>query len=408
MHPLEPVLVIGASLAGVRCAQELRRLGYAGPLTLVGAERHVPYDRPPLSKAVLDGSRSVAGLDLITAAELTEAGIDLRLGVSAVSLEPGAGRVTLDTGEELSFGSAVIATGSSPKRLPGFDRLPGVHYLRTRDDAESLARELRTGPSVVVVGGGFIGGEVASAARACGLPVTLVEGAAAPLAPVLGPQIGAAVARLYRRSGVQLRTQVAVTGLLGDQRVSGVELSTGERVPADLVVVGVGARPNTSWLDGSGLPLGDGIRCDDTCRVLGTDNIYAAGDVARWPHPYYGSLRVEHWTNAVEQAVLVASNLLSPGSPQRYQPVPYFWSDQFGTKIQCLGRISPHDDVAVIDGAMDGDGFLVAATHAGRPTGYVGFNRARALTRCRTTLAAAFRDAAAGHPQADGLAPLER
>ncbi|MCB5168269.1 FAD-dependent oxidoreductase [Streptomyces bambusae] len=338
-----PVAVVGASAAGTAVVESLHRLGYDGPVVLIGDEPHLPYERPPLSKQVLTGVQAPGATTIRDAALLADRpGLDLRLGVRAAALDVARRRLTLASGEVLDCAAVVIATGVVPRRLPGADRLSGVHVLRTTDDAAALRKDLVTGGDVVVVGGGVLGTEVAAAARSLGLRTTVVTLDGQLLAPVLGPEVGRLLADEHRRHGVRVRAGQAVTGLLGAHgQVTAVRLADGSVIPADIVVVAAGALPATDWLAGSGLDLDDGVGCDSYC--VAAPSVYAAGDVARWWHPRYERpLRVEHRMNASEQGMVVARNLMAsltasgPGR-QTYEPVPYFWSDQFGWRIQGYG-----------------------------------------------------------------------
>ncbi len=355
----EPVVVVGGSLAGLRTAQALRREGHTGPLVVLSEEPHwPPYDRPPLSKQVLVGSLEPEQVRLRVPAEVDA---DVRVGVRAVSLDLTQRSVLLDDGERLAYGGLVVATGASPRRIPGTEGLGGIHVLRTIDDSLALRADLDGAQRVVVVGAGFIGCEVASSCRSLGLDVALVDVLPLPLAP-LGPRAGEIVRDLHAANGVELRLGTAVAGFDGNDRVQGVRLADGTTVDADVVVVGIGVVPNTGWLDGSGLELADGVVCDASCLAVGGDErVAAVGDVARWDHPRYGSSRIEHWTNAGEQATHAAKALLhGPDAAGPFSPVPYFWSDQFGTKLQFLGSGGDGDEFAVIEGSVK-DGRWVAA-----------------------------------------------
>jgi len=359
VQPNESVVVVGGSLAGLRTAQALRREGHEGPLTVVSDEAHwPPYDRPPLSKQVLVGSLEPERVRLRVPDDL---GADVRTGVRAVSLDVGARTVLLDDGEQLAYGALVIATGATPRRIPGTDALAGIHVLRTIDDSLALRAELEDARRVVVVGAGFIGCEVASSCRSLGHEVTVVDMLPLPLAP-LGSRAGEIVRALHEDNGVELRLGTGVAGFDGDERVRGVRLADGTTVDADVVVVGIGVVPSTGWLEGSGLELADGVVCDETCLAVGGDGrVAAVGDVARWQHPRYGSSRIEHWTNAGEQGAHVAKVLVQgPEAAGPFAPVPYFWSDQFGKKLQFVGTCGDGDDFAVVEGSVE-DGRWVAA-----------------------------------------------
>ncbi len=393
------VVIVGASLGGLRCAEALRLRGYAGPVTLIGAEAELPYDRPPLSKQVLRGERGFDDLLLRAPADYAPLVLDLRLGVRATGVDPAGGTVSCSDGREVPFDWLVLATGSTPRRLPGFEGA-GVHYLRDWADSLALRQAMQAGAAVAVIGGGFIGGEVASSARALGLEVTLVEGAEAPLAPVLGPEVGALMAGLHRAAGVDLRCNTTATllrqGVLG--------LSDGTEVAAGAVVVGVGATPVVDYLAGSGLPVDNGILCDPDCRVRGQARIFALGDVARLDHPLYGSLRIEHWTNATEQAEVVAANIADPGARAVSAAVPYFWSDQFGARLQFLGRRAPGSRFALLDGSPEAGSFVAGYQVEDRTTAVLCFNQPRAVPGWRRRFAAeiAARLAPAPAPAAAG------
>ena len=356
---LETIVVVGASLAGVRSVQALRREGHAGRIVLVGAEPHwPPFDRPPLSKQVLTGDwePDKARLRLPDPFEA-----DLVLGRRAVALDLAASALTLDDGSSLAFEGLVIATGAAPITLPGTDAIAGVHVLRSIDDCLALRRDLETARRVAVVGAGVIGCEVASSCRTLGLDVTLVEALDVPLTRVLGPDMGRVAASLHESHGVDLRLDTRVVAIEGDGTVERLQLSDGPVVEADVVVVGVGVRPSTGWLDGSALTVDDGVVCDEACVAVGSGGrVVAAGDVARWHHPLYGrSMRVEHWTNASDQAAHAAKALLHGAETAGpFAAVPYFWSDQHGTKFQLVGTSGPGDDVAVVEGSVEDNKFV--------------------------------------------------
>ncbi len=351
-HP-QHIVIVGASLAGLRAAESLRRLGHEGSIVLVGEESHAPYDRPPLSKQLLAGEWDAERVQLRSVEDLVERDIELRLGVAAVSLDLRAQRVELDDGSSLDYDGLVIATGARPRTLPGAPDLEHVHTLRTIDDALAIRRALEGGARLVVVGAGFIGAEVAATARTRGAEVALVEALPVPLGRVLGEEMGLVCADLHRAHGIDLRLGVGVEAIEGETQVEGVRLGDGSTIAADLVVIGIGVQPNTEWLEGSGLTLNDGVLCDETLRAA--ESVYAIGDVARWPHPLFDEVvRIEHWTNAAEQAHAVAQNLLAePGEEEAFAAVPYFWSDQYDAKIQLLGRAADADEMRVVHGDVD-------------------------------------------------------
>lgn len=390
------VVVVGASLAGTRSVEALRSHGFEGRITLIGDEGQLPYDRPPLSKGLLAGKRTVEQVRLRQDDGDYESalGVSLMLGRRVSALDVDAHEVVIDGHERLGFDGLVIATGSRARRLPDTDHLPKVHVVRTLDDSLRLRAMLTEGCHVVVIGAGFIGAEVAATAHGLGCHVTVLEAAAVPLERQLGAPMGAFCATVHARHGVELRLGVTV----GTVDAAGVMLGDGERIEADVVVVGVGAAPNTEWLLGSQAAVADGVLCDAHCRVRsqasGTlERIVAAGDVARWPNALFGEeMRIEHWTNAAEMAEHAAVTLLADlaGDPSElvpFTPVPYFWSDQYDVKIQFLGRSTGHDEVRVVDGS-EAEGKLVALYRRGdRLIGALGVSRIRQVMSYRSLLA---------------------
>jgi 3-phenylpropionate/trans-cinnamate dioxygenase ferredoxin reductase subunit len=381
------IAVVGASLAGLRTAEALRSRGHDGDLVILGGEPHMPYDRPPLSKQVLTGK---VGPDATALPVADDLGADWRLGQRATGVDLERGVVAVSGGDDIGFDGLVIATGSAARRLPGLPDLDGVFVLRTRDDAAALLAALEAGPRVVVIGAGFIGLEVASSSRARGLDVTVLESADAPLVGAVGARLGSVVADLHRAHGVDVRLGVRVEGLVGGGtdgtgRVEGVRLAGGEVVAADVVVVGVGAAPATDWLAGSGIDVDDGVVADERLRVRAggrvLPHVVAAGDVARWRHAgwaeagWAADARVEHWSNAGEQAGAAAAGLLLGDEAEAFTPVPYFWSDQYDRKLQMVGRAAPDDEVAVVDGELGDGKFVVAYGRAGRLVAALGFSR---------------------------------
>jgi NADPH-dependent 2,4-dienoyl-CoA reductase/sulfur reductase-like enzyme len=342
------VLIVGASVAGIGTARALRTLGYEGPITVVGEELHAPYDKPPLSKAILaaaDGDKVTA---LISPEEVERLGIDLRLGVRGVGLDLARRVVETAAGEALPFDELVIATGVHARILPGVAMPPGVYTLRSLDDAHDIRGELERARRVVIVGAGFIGAELASAARLYGVEVTIVEVQSTPMAHLFGDRVAGELNRLHAINGVTVRSGVQVTAFVGSDRVEGVQLADGEIVPADFAVVAIGARPSTGWLESSGLAISDGIECDERLQAVGASGVYAAGDVAKWPHGLYDDdLRIEHWTNANEHAAIVASAIV--GAPAPAAEVPYVWSHQYGRMIQIVG-LPRHGEPTLIEG----------------------------------------------------------
>lgn len=376
---MSKAVVVGASLAGLRAAEGLRRGGHDGPLTVVGAEPHRPYDRPPLSKQVLTGKVEPEKTELEEARDLDA---DWLLGTEATGLDVD-NRIVHTDGDcdgDLPYDLLVIATGARPRMLRGFDPGPGIHYLRTIDDGIRLRDELSTASKVAVIGAGFIGLEVAASSMERGLQVTVLEALSIPLDRAVGETMGNAIADLHRRRSIDLRTDVLVQEPFGDQKVEGVRLVGGETVEAEVVVVGVGVVPETRWLEDSKVDLNDGVLCDERLRVLSggrpLTGVVAAGDVARWSHQTWSRLaRVEHWTNAVEQGEAAARTLLEGDQAPVFSPVPYFWSDQFGLKIQFVGETVPGDEVSILEGSLEEERFLAAYGRSGRLVAALGIRR---------------------------------
>ncbi|MFJ4629886.1 NAD(P)/FAD-dependent oxidoreductase [Streptomyces sp. NPDC088847] len=385
---MRTVAVVGASLAGLSAARSLRKRGYDGRLVVIGDEPHRPYDRPPLSKEFLAGT--VAEADLMLETDDEDLRVEWLLGARAAELQvDGAERVLLlDDGREVRADGVVVATGAVARNLPGTEGLAGVHTLRTLDDARALRDELALGGRLVVIGGGFIGAEVASTAYALGLDVTVIEAAPTPLAGPLGETMGGIVSALHEAHGVRLLCGVGVKGLSGETRVDAVLLEDGRTVPADTVVVGVGARPCVEWLEGSGVELDNGVKCGADGRTS-LAGVVAVGDCANWYDPQAGShRRVEHWTGARERPEVAVGALLSWGAVEAGAPrPPYFWSDQYGVKIQFAGHSAGADSVTVEEGAPGDRSFLAVYRSAGRPVAVLAMNQPRLFMRWRKQLA---------------------
>ncbi|MFF5668643.1 NAD(P)/FAD-dependent oxidoreductase [Streptomyces hygroscopicus] len=351
---MKRIVVVGASAAGLAAAETLRREGYEGTITLIGEEPHHPYDRPPLSKQILGGQWEADRVALRAPADLDALGLELRLGTAATGLDLAGRTVGLADGARVPYDGLVIATGVRPRRLPGDDG-GRAHVLRTLDDALALRDRLGPGRRLVVVGAGFLGAEAAAVARGLGMEVTLLEPAPVPLAPAVGEPVGRMLAEVHHDHGVALRTGVTVTEVAD----GGVRLADGTLVEADEVLVSIGSVPNTDWLEGSGLTVGDGLECDEYSAAA--PGVYGAGDVARWHNPLFGTaMRIEHRTNATEQGMAVARNLLRPDERRPFAPVPYFWSDQYDLRIQAHGRLRGHEEIAVVEGALEERKFLAA------------------------------------------------
>lgn len=339
------VVVVGASLAAVHAIEGLREHGYQGEIVLVGAEPRLPYDRPPLSKEALHHGPELDKVLLRAPEWYAERGVELRLGRRALGLDPRAQVVALEDGVTLPYDGLVIATGSTPRTITASGAADGVQVLRTIDDAVALHERLRPGRHLVVVGGGFIGLEVAATARDMGLDVSVVELAPVPLTRVLGDEVGHWFRSHQESHGVELHCGSVLDEVESGAGGSKIRLRDGTVLSADLVVAGVGVSPATGWLEGSGIRLSDGVLCDKSLRTS-VPGVVAAGDVTRWYNPLFDEeMRIEQWTNAVEQGRRAAMSLL--GSDETYAPVPYFWSDQFEAKMRFVGRANAAEHVHV-------------------------------------------------------------
>lgn len=381
---MRSVVVVGASLAGLSAARALRLQGFDGQLTIVGGEERRPYDRPPLSKEFLAGDIGEDALALES--DDDDLNAHWLLGVHATRLDAAAGGVQLDDGTSVHADGIIVATGARARTWPGSEGLAGVHVLRTIDDALALRDELRPGARLVVIGAGFIGGEVASTATKLGLDVTVVEAALAPLAGPLGVQLGAAVAQLHAEHGTRLLCGAPVARLTGSDRVTGVELADGRHLAADVVLVGIGAIPNTEWLRDSPLELVNGVVCD-AGGASTIPNVVAVGDCAAWHEPTVGfPHRVEHWTGALERPAIAVATLLGRHDGTPAKP-PYFWSDQYDRRIQFAGISHPGDEIAFEVGALRDASFLAVYRREGQPVAVLGVNQPKLFTRWRRQLA---------------------
>jgi NADPH-dependent 2,4-dienoyl-CoA reductase/sulfur reductase-like enzyme len=389
------VLVIGASLAGLRAVETLRSHDFDGEITVCDTEYTVLYDRPPLSKKFLEGEweadrirlRKVEDIDALNATWLT--------GHRATHLDVQSRTVDFDNGTTQTYDACIIATGGTVRRLPNQPDLAGIHTLRTLDDASALRDDLQPSKHLVVVGAGFIGLEAAATATKRGCAVTVLEGLPAPLIRGLGEEMGNAVGRVHQANGVNIRCNVKVDQILGTDRVAGVRITNedgaSEDVPADVVLIGIGVSPSTHWLTDSGLALDDGIVCDANLQAV--PNVIAAGDVARWINPLYSdtepTMRVEHWTTAAEQGAHAALNVIAQLNNQPltpYSAVPFFWSDQFTARIQFLGRSTGAEEIRVIAGDPTTDKFAAAYMRNNRLVGVLGVSMPKVVMPSRKLL----------------------
>ncbi|MFI8366327.1 NAD(P)/FAD-dependent oxidoreductase [Streptomyces sp. NPDC085466] len=376
------VVIVGAGMAGVQTAVALREQGFEGPVTLIGAEPHQPYDRPPLSKAVLLGKAEHSAFDV----DFESLGVDLRLGLDVTGVRPAERELVTEAGR-FPYDTLVLATGAHPLTLPGSEGVPGVHLLRTLDDAVRLGPVLAGGGPVVVVGAGWIGAEFATAAREAGCAVTVVEAAALPLAGALPAEVATAMAGWYAESGAELLTHARVAGV----RPGAVVLADGRELPAEAVVVGIGARPATDWLAGSGIALdpSGAVTADDRLRTSLPD-VYAVGDCASFPSARYGErLLVHHWDNALQGPRTVAACVTgSQGAePEPYDPVPYFWSEQFGRFVQYAGHHAGADTL-VRRGDSSGPSWSVLWLRDEVPVALLAVGRPRDLAQGRRLIEA--------------------
>jgi len=400
---LDTVLIVGASLAGLHAAETLREEGFGGTIAVVDASAETPHDRPPLSKQVLAGEWDADRIVLPAA----KADLDLtwHLGRRATALDVAHHRLTLDDGSTLSGEAVLIATGAAARRLPWMDGVTGAHVLRTLDDSLAIRSAIEAGArNVVVVGAGFIGAEVAATCRERGCEVALLEALPVPLERALGPTMGPVVTDLHREHGVDVRLGASVEGVAtdADGHVTAVRLGDGEELPADVVVVGIGVVPSTAWLEGSGLTVDNGVVVD--ANLWAAPGVVTAGDIARFPSRRFGEqLRIEHWENAIDQGRHAARTLLAEAAGtdlatlDPFDPVPWFWSDQYDRKIQLAGRSGADHEVEVVIGSTDERRFVALYGRDGVVRGVLGWNRPRHVMQLRHLVEELV-------PWADGLA----
>ncbi|MDV7353753.1 FAD-dependent oxidoreductase [Rhodococcus oxybenzonivorans] len=380
-------LVIGASVAGVATADALRAKGLEGKITLVDSEAHLPYDKPPLSKQALSADWDPTTSWLRPEQHYRDKGIDLVLGKRAVSLDRSTRTVAFHDGTELTADVIVVATGVTARRLPEEFMLPGVHTIRTLGDSLAVQQALAADTRLVIIGGGFIGAEAAAVAAELGADVTIVETRELPFAHLFGDSVARAMATQHQAHGVRLRCGVGVDRVEGAGRVERVVLTDGTVLEADLVILGLGAVPASEWLVDSGVTVQDGVICD---QFGGTTvaGVYAAGDVAAWWDPQTQThRRIEHWTTAKEHGAAVAHNILFPAAGKTAAPVPYFWSDQYGRRLQFLGTSMGFDATHIVHGNLDDNEYVMLYGREGRLIGALGLAATRQLMAFRPLIA---------------------
>lgn len=384
---MQTLAIVGASLAGLSAARAARAQGFGGRLVIIGDEQHRPYDRPPLSKDFLLGAITAEDLLLETADDGLEA--EWILGVSAVRLDAGSRTIVLSDGRQVTADGIVVATGARSRKLPALEGLDNVSYLRTIADAEGLAPRIVAGQRMVIIGAGFIGAEAASVAATRGMDVTMVDYAPVPFAPQLGEDMGATVAKLHTARKVNLICGAEIESFaIEDGHVTAVRLADGRNLPADVVLVGIGAQPNVEWLEGSGVELRNGVLCDAMGRTT-VPGIVAVGDCANWFELSLGEhRRVEHWTGALERATFAVQALLDADAPQEPVKPPYFWSEQHGVKIQFAGHSAGHDRLVIESGDPEEHSFLAVYYKGETLVAVLGMNQPRLFTKWRRSLAA--------------------
>ena len=397
-------VVIGASLAGFKVAQELRRHQYADEIVLIGEESHQPYDRPPLSKGLLSGTVEADTLQLASPASYAELAIELRLGVAVTDVDLGARRLRTSDGTWHGYQTLVIAAGARPRRLPALESFVNVHYLRTIDDATALRERLPSIARLAVVGGGLIGGEAAATARRLGIEVTVIDVLERPFHRTLGAYAGSLIEEHHRDMGVTFACGAPIAGYAGDASVEEIHLADGRVIATDAVLVGVGVVPNVEFLDRSGLDLADGVLCDATGRC--GEAVWAVGDIARWDRSDgLTPRRFEHWSNAVDHARAVAWNIVAPedGARRHAAGIPYFWTDQYDHKVQVFGTPAAADEFVPL--TSDPDPFKLSGVFCrdGRVAAGIAINAVREVPAVRRLVA----DATPASDLADAVAIRE-
>jgi NADPH-dependent 2,4-dienoyl-CoA reductase/sulfur reductase-like enzyme len=381
-------VIVGASVAGVRTAQALRGEGFSDDIVMIGAEPDVPYDKPPLSKAALAGTTTIDAIRLLTVEGAQELAIEMRLGVPAIGLDVPNRAVALADGTSVGYDQVVLATGTRARPSP-WQAGSRLHLLRTAEDCERLRAGMATARSIIVIGAGFIGSEVAATAVKLGLSVTMVDPLPVPMSRIVGAEMGQLLASVHDGYDVVRRFGVGVDRVAEHGTQLAVELTDGSQLLADIAVVGIGAVPNTEWLDDSGLAIDNGVVSDQFCRAEGRDDVFAAGDLARWWHPRRGEhRRVEHWTHAREQAACVAHNISHPDALRAYDPVDYVWSDQYDWKIQMAGHTGEDVTPEFVGDISTGRCAAIYTDAAGELTGAVTVNWPKAMLTVRRMMTA--------------------
>lgn len=378
--------IVGASIGGVRTAQALRAAGYGGHIVLIGDDHNMPYDKPPLSKAFLSGKVSQSDICLLDAETAETLDIELVLGNAATALDPARAVITLADRSTVDYDCLVLATGAQARPSP-WGSQDGVHVIRSLSDAMALRRDLEKGGHLAIIGAGFVGAETAATARAMGLDVTLIDPTLAPMSRILGSDMGRRFTDLHVRNGVNTRFGVGVESVDGELGAFDIGLTDNSTIHATVVVVGIGATPNDGWLATSGLQIDNGVVCDRYCSASGHDNIYAVGDVARFDNVRRKeSTRLEHWTNAVEQATVVAHNIVHPADRRQHAPLEYVWSDQYDWKIQIVGSAESRTQTLVEHPTNPNQFAIAYATEDSQLSGLVAVNWPKALITARKTL----------------------